>query len=87
MNKTEKVISLINGSKAVILATDNGVYIEGYKGQVIVELTALLRTIREDIGNEQMDRIFEASKKTEKEIENDTKERIFNLLKGLWKGE
>ncbi len=87
MNKTKKATSLINGSKAVILATDNGVYIKGYKGQVIAGLTELLKTIREDIGDEQMEKIFEASRKTDEETENQEKERIFNMLQRIWKGE
>lgn len=87
MDKAEKAKSLINESKVVILATDRGVYIDGYKGRIIQELTALLRAMREDIGGETMDRIFEASRKTEEEIEAENKEMIFNMLQGIWKGE
>lgn len=86
MNKMERVSKLVDGSNVIILATDKGVYVEGCKMQVMAELVIFLNSIREDIGENMMDVLFEMSKKTGEELcmDNKTKARsLINFLKNI----
>lgn len=67
-----------------MIHVDKGtVCVNGIKPVIIAETCMLLRSLRENIGNDELEKIISDSRKSEKEIKEETKDHLVELFEEL----
>ena len=67
-----------------MIHVDKGtVCVNGIKPVIMAETCMLLRSLRENIGNDELEKVISDSRKSEKEIKEETKEHIVELFEEL----
>lgn len=67
-----------------MIHVDKGtVCVDGIKPVIMVETCILLRALRENIGNDELEKVISDSRKSEKEITEETKEHLAELFEEL----
>lgn len=60
------------------------VRVDGIKIVIMAETCTLLRALRENIGNDELEKIISDSRKSEKEIKKETKDHILKFFDKLF---
>ena len=72
-------------SENIIIHVDKGtVRVDGIKIVIMAETCTLLRALRENIGNDELEKIISGSRKSEKEIKKETKDHILKFFDKLF---
>lgn len=67
-----------------MIHVDKGtVCVNGIKPVIMSETCTLLRALRENIGNDELEKVISDSRKSEKEIKEETKEHLVELFEEL----
>lgn len=67
-----------------MIHVDKGtVCVNGIKPVIIAETCILLRSLRENIGNDELEKVISDSRKSEKEIKEETKEHLVEFFEEL----
>lgn len=68
-----------------MIHVDKGtVCVNGIKPVIMAETCMLLRPLRENIGNDELEKIISDSRKSEKEIKKETKDHILKFFDKLF---